>query len=161
MGLTGPIWCLLAGVCYGLLNLFAKLSFEAGMKVPHFILWRHVYQALFSSSFGMAVRGVSFNLFNYSSEVNKVLIGRSLINTISKSMQFASIAYIPLSLSSTISFTTGPMFAAVLAFIVIGERLDCLDVTTISFGVLGTVVLSMPHWFAFLNLDGDELLVRY
>ena len=86
LGLTGPVWCLLAGLCYGLLNLFAKLSFEAGMSVPHFILWRHVYQALFSSSFGTLVRGVDFNLFNYPREVNSVLIGRSLVNLVSKSM---------------------------------------------------------------------------
>ena len=42
LGLSGTMWCLLAGLCYGTLNLTAKMSFESGMTVTKFILWRHV-----------------------------------------------------------------------------------------------------------------------
>jgi drug/metabolite transporter (DMT)-like permease len=68
---------------------------------------------------------------------------------------------IPLSLSSTISFNTGPIFAAILAFILIGENLSNIEILVILFSIIGTTMLTMPHWFIFLGIEMEELRIRY
>jgi drug/metabolite transporter (DMT)-like permease len=67
---------------------------------------------------------------------------------------------IPLSLSSTLSFTTGPIFGAILAFLLIREKLNLMEMASISLGILGTTILIMPQWFLFLNLDAEEISKR-
>lgn len=161
LGLSGPIWCLLAGVCYGLLNLFAKLAFDEGFSVAHFMLLRHVSQIFYSFGFGKYVRGCNFNPSAYGMEVYLVLLLRSALNFASKLCQFSAIAFIPLALSSIIHFMTGPLIAAIIAFILIREKLSVVEGITIALGVLGTVILTMPHWFSFLGLDGNKLEERF
>ena len=86
---------------------------------------------------------------------------RSALNFASKICQFSAVAFIPLTLSSIISFMTGPLIAAIIAFILIREQLSIIEGVTIGLGVLGTVILTMPQWFSFLGLDGDRLEQRF
>jgi drug/metabolite transporter (DMT)-like permease len=76
---------------------------------------------------------------------------------ISKSMQYAAISLIPLTLSSCISFTTGPIFSALIAFILIKEKLTRPEMIAIALGICGTAMLTVPQWFIFLGLDTDKI----
>ena len=67
----------------------------------------------------------------------------------------------PLALSSTISFTTGPIFAALLAYIIIRERLTIVEMGVIGFGILGTTLITMPQWFMFLGVEKEAIGERY
>jgi len=90
----------------------------------------------------------------------KIVIFRSVLNLISKTMQYSAIALIPLALSSTISFTTGPIFAALLAWVLIREHLSPIEMVVIILGILGTTMLTMPQWFLFLNINREEIEER-
>ena len=63
MGLTGPIWCMIAGLCYGSLNIFAKLAFELDLPVSRFLLLRHGITMVGSYTWGKLVRDIDFNIF--------------------------------------------------------------------------------------------------
>jgi len=134
---------LIAGILYGVQNVFAKLAYEKGLQITRFIIIRHAVLFVSSYIYGR-LSGVSFDLRVYDWSSIKILLFRSLLNLVSKSMQYAAIAFIPLALSSTISFTTGPVFAAALAFVLIRERLSLVESVTITLGILGTTMLTMP-----------------
>lgn len=63
---------------------------------------------------------------------------------ISKSMQYAAISYIPLTIASCISFTTGPIFSAIIAFGLIREKLTVIEIFAVGLGIVGTAMLTMP-----------------
>ena len=122
LGLSGVVWCLIAGLGYGTQNVFAKLAYERGLTITTFILMRHLVLLIGSYTFGK-IRGINFDMRAYSPKTRSLLLKRCVMSAISKSMQYAAISLIPLTLSSCISFTTGPIFNAILAFLLIGEKL--------------------------------------
>mgnify|MGYP006114563743 CR=1 FL=1 len=63
-------------------------------------------------------------------------------------------------MSSCISFTTGPIFAGLLAFILINEKLNFREVVAILSGIIGTSMLIMPQWYLFLGLGTNEIKER-
>ena len=146
LGLSGIVWCLIAGLGYGTQNVFAKLAYERGLQVSTFILIRHLVLLSGAYTFGK-LRKINFDLRVYPRESVKLVFKRAFLGMISKSMQYAAISYIPLTLSSCISFTTGPIFAAIIAFILIKEKLSSIEILAIAMGITGTAMLTMPQWF--------------
>lgn len=144
LGLSGVIWCVIAGLCYGTMNVFAKLAYSKGMLVSRFVMLRFAVLAFASYIFGKLVRKTDFNLTVYDPRIIGVVFLRSALSLLSKTMQYAAISYIPLSLSSCISFTTGPIFAGLLAFVLIREKLSVSEVVAILSGMAGTMMLTMP-----------------
>jgi len=124
MGMTGTIWCLLAAICYGMLNIFAKLGFERGLLVSRLVVYRHGLTMVMAYLFGKLVRDIDFDLRKHDRKAIGATFLRSSLVMISKLMQYAAISYIPLSISSTISFTAGPIFGALIGFIMIRENLS-------------------------------------
>ena len=155
LGLSGVIWCVMAGLCYGTMNVFAKLAYSKGMLVSRFVMLRFAVLAIASYLFGKLVRKTDFNLTVYEPRVIGVVFLRSALSLLSKTMQYAAISYIPLSLSSCISFTTGPIFAGLLAFVLIREKLSISEVVAILSGIVGTMMLTMPQWFLWLDIDKE------
>ena len=160
MGLTGVIWCVIAGLCYGTMNVFAKMAYAKGMIVSRFVLMRFASLFFLSYVFGKCVRKTNFDLRKYNKKVIFVVVLRSALSLFSKSMQYAAILYIPLSMSSCISFTTGPIFSALLAFMLLKEKLTMPEFLSILCGILGTAMLTMPQWFLFLGLDVAAITER-
>lgn len=160
MGLSGFVWCVFAGFCYGTMNVFAKLAYKKGLLVTRFTLIRFFTLFLMSYIFGKAVRGMNFDLRKYDKKILLVVFGRSCLSLASKSMQYAAISYIPLSMSSCISFTSGPIFAAILAFVLIREKLRLNEIFPILLGILGTCMITMPEWFLWTGIDSEAISER-
>ena len=70
-------------------------------------------------------------------------------------MAFTAIAFIPLAIQSTVEFTTGPFLAALLAFIIIREKLAVNETVCIVCGMVGTLMLTMPEWFMFMGIQKE------
>ena len=62
LGLSGFIWCVLAGLLYGTMNVFAKIAYTKGLLVSRFVLMRFSTMAFFSYIFGKYVRKINFDL---------------------------------------------------------------------------------------------------
>jgi drug/metabolite transporter (DMT)-like permease len=160
LGLSGTVWCVIAGLLYGLTNILTKLAFERGIEVAKVTFTRSFFQLLMSYSFGKLVLGISFDLSEYDPRLIKMLFGRGFLGLLSKMSQFYSIENIPLSLSSTISFTTGPILAAFLAFALLGELLSKGESIGVGVGIVGTTMLTMPQWFTFLGIQSSQIEAR-
>ena len=63
---------------------------------------------------------------------------------------------VPLTVSSCIYFTTGPIFAGLLGLVCICEMLSCREFTIIMLSLVGTLMVTVPHWFVFLGLDDND-----
>jgi len=61
---------------------------------------------------------------SYNSSNTIFIFLRSFVSCLSKCCQYGAVALIPLALSSTIQFTTGPVIGAIMAFILIKEKLS-------------------------------------
>jgi len=61
MGLSGVMWCIFAGLCYGTMNVLAKLAYEDGMILSRLVLMRFFLLGLLSYSFGKIVRKDNFD----------------------------------------------------------------------------------------------------
>ena len=125
LGLSGTVWCIFAGFGYGFQNCFAKLAYEAEIPIVRFILMRHVMLVIGSYTTGELIRGVNFDLRTYDRDGMKLVFMRTFSAFISKSSQYAALAFIPLTVAGCISFTTTPIFAFFLAFVLIREKLNC------------------------------------
>ena len=86
LGLTGSIWCVIAGLCYGTMNVFAKLSYERGLEVSRFVLMRFFVLLTCSYTFGKVVRKTSFDLRKYNKKVVTMIFLRSAMSLVSKVM---------------------------------------------------------------------------
>ena len=153
MGISGVVWCVFAGLCYGTMNVFAKLAYQNGMLVTRFIMMRFFLLALLSYVFSKIFRKQDFDVRKLSKETLFYVVLAASIGLVSKVMQYSAIKYIPLSMSSCVSFTSGPIFAGLLAFLLINEKLSLGECVAILFGIVGTMMLTMPQWFLFLGLD--------
>jgi drug/metabolite transporter (DMT)-like permease len=61
MGLSGVVWCVMAGLCYGTMNVLAKLAYADGMILSRLILMRFSLLGILSYSFGKIVRKADFD----------------------------------------------------------------------------------------------------
>jgi hypothetical protein len=77
---------MIAGLCYGTMNVFAKLAYNKGLIVTRFILIRFVVLLVMSYSFGRMFRGTNFDLRNYDKKILAAVFGRSCLSLVSKSM---------------------------------------------------------------------------
>ena len=84
LGLSGTIWCLIAGLCYGSMNVFSKLSYEKGMIVSRVTFMRFFVLFVSSYTFGKLKRGVNFDLRKYDRKVILVIVFRSFLSMCSK-----------------------------------------------------------------------------
>ena len=66
LGLHGAVWCIIAGCCYGAMQVFAKQAYDGGLTVGQFLLARHFILAFHSYILGKCCRNVDFNLTKYS-----------------------------------------------------------------------------------------------
>ena len=84
MGLSGVIWCVFAGLCYGTMNVLAKLAYNDGMILSRLVLMRYVVLVALSYSFGKLVRKTDFDIRKYDFGAIMLVFFRSALNLFSK-----------------------------------------------------------------------------
>lgn len=159
-GIHGAIWCVVAGIGYGVTNIFNKEAYERGLSVAQFLFLRHIVLLVGSMLLGHFCRGVNFDLRVYERDHLKIPFYRSILAIFAKLMAYSSVAMIPLTMSSCIQFVTAPMFAALVALICICEKLSCADTASVAVSLLGVLMVTMPQMFSFLHLDKDGVQTR-
>lgn len=140
------------------MNIFAKLAYNDGLAVSRFITMRFLVLTIGSYVFGRFFRKTDFSLGKIKSK--KLIVARALITILAKALQYTSILYIPLSLSSCISFAAGPIIAYIIAFMLIREKLSASEFIPIVCGILGTAMITMPQWFLWLGIDEASIQSR-
>ena len=83
LGLSGGVWCVLAGLCYGTQNVFAKLAFKRGLSVTRFTMIRHLMLTIGSVICGK-IRGVNLDPRRYAPFLVAVLLVRAVLGMLSK-----------------------------------------------------------------------------
>ena len=63
MGLSGPVWCALAGLGYGTSNVFLKLAFRRGATISRAVLIRHLFLTLGGYSIGKIIYKADFRIW--------------------------------------------------------------------------------------------------
>ena len=111
--------------------------------MSRYILIRHTVLLVLSYSIGKCKK-VNFDYRKQNRSVVLIILLRAFLGMISKSANYASISFIPLTLSGCIGYCTGPIFAAGVAYILIREKLSCFELVAIMFGILGTAIMTMP-----------------
>ena len=84
MGLSGIIWCVFAGLCYGTMNVLAKLAYQDGMTTSRLVLMRFFLLGLLSYGFGKIVRKDDFDFRKYDPKVIGFVFFRAALNCFSK-----------------------------------------------------------------------------
>ena len=97
-----------------------------------------------SYAFGKVIRKTNFDLRIYNKSAVIISIIISFISLISYIMLANAIEYIPLTISSCLSFTTGPIFGWLLAFVFLQETLNYKEVVCIVCGIIGALMITMP-----------------
>jgi drug/metabolite transporter (DMT)-like permease len=80
---------------------------------------------------------------------------RSLVGTLSMFCLFAALPLIPLAEITAISFTS-PMFVTLLAMLFLGERIHAFRWTALVVGLLGVVIMIVPHLGMKMGTDQNE-----
>lgn len=75
----------------------------------------------------------------------RLLVQRGLLGALALNCFFWSVTHLPLAEASVIQYTN-PIFATVLAALVLGERVTARGVAAIAGAVLGTVFVANPPW---------------
>jgi drug/metabolite transporter (DMT)-like permease len=157
LNITGFVWCVMAGLSFGAMNLFAKLAYNDGLTVSRFIVMRFAVLAIGSYLFGRFSRGVNFDIRLYDKKQIKLIVIRALITIVAKAMQYTSILIIPVSVASCISFAAGPIIAYLVAFMLIREKLSVSEVIPMVCGIIGTFMITMPQWFLWTGIDSVDV----
>lgn len=75
----------------------------------------------------------------------RLLLARGLLGAIALNCFFWSVTHLPLAVASVIQYTN-PIVAALLAALLLGERLTARTVVAIATAVAGTVLVADPPW---------------
>ena len=161
LGTHGAVWCVIAGACYGLMQIFSKQAYERGLSVAQFLLIRHLCLLFFSYSIGRFCMKINFDMRQYSVEQLRIPMIQAVLALFAKIMAYQGIFMIPLTVSSCIYFTSAPVFAGLLGLMCICERLNLRETLTIALSIVATLMVTMPQWFLFLGLDrGKEDVIE-
>ena len=86
LGISGAVWCIFAGLCYGTMNIFAKMAYNKGLIVSRFVIMRSGVLGVCSYVYGRIFRNVNFDLSIYEFKLILMVFGRSTLSMISKCM---------------------------------------------------------------------------
>lgn len=130
------------------------------MSIAGFILIRHLILSLGAYIFGKCARGVNFDLKIYQASHLKGLFFNGFMAVIAKTLQYASFAMIPLTLSSCIIFSSSTWFAALIALIIIKETLSIGETVRMVLSMIGVLMITMPQLFSFMDPDAAKVKKR-
>ncbi len=122
------------------------------------------YAGHFVISVGLISRG-GITLNRFSTEQPFLVILRAALLMIATIFNFFSVKYIPLTLTSTILFSS-PIIICMLSWPLLGERVGLWRWAAIMLGFIGVLIAIRPfdesfHWAALLSLAGAFCFALY
>jgi len=129
------------GSALGIASLLAlvKLAGESGVALPEIMFWRQAVSAPLILAWLVATGGLGRLKTNrLGSHARRAGIG--MFNMV---FNFGAAILLPLAVSTTLGFTT-PLFAVILAALVMREKVGAWRWIAVGLGFLGVVVIAQP-----------------
>jgi drug/metabolite transporter (DMT)-like permease len=134
MGLRLCSTALLA--CMGAL---IKATSETGVKLPELMFWRQA----FAVPVILIWAAMTIGLPSLQTHQFKLHLRRCGMSLVGMSLNFGAVLLLPLAEATTISFTV-PLFATILAALLLGERVGKHRWLAVACGFLGIIVVTQP-----------------
>lgn len=133
----GIIWMLYASFCFALMGVFVKILSEQ-LGVLEITFWRNFFGVIVigATLYKVPLKGVGGRFW--------LLCFRGFMGFVSLLAFFYNIAHIPLADAMTFS-RTAPIFTAILAFIIMKEKMSIFGWCTIFIGFVGIVFIMKPN----------------
>ena len=116
-----------------------KAVSETGVKLPEIMFWRQAFAIpviLFWAWMTVGIPSLQTHQF-------KLHLRRSAMSLVGMTLNFGSVLLLPLAEATTISFTV-PLFATILAALLLGERVGKHRWLAVACGFLGVLVVTQP-----------------
>ena len=163
---AAALYMLAACVCFGLNSIFVRLAAE---DVHPFEV--AFFRNLFAVIFILMIVLPQDRLAVFRAKRSGILTLRGGLNAASMLTWFYAVPLLPLADLTALGFTT-PLWATVLAALVLGETVRLRRWTATAIGFLGTLVIIQPgfqeiHWAVYLVLFSSAtwgatiILIRY
>lgn len=160
--MSGILLMLGAYLFFAFVDVSAKWLAIAGLSALQLSFMRYLGHFLISL-FLIGKGGVSFNRF--SSDKMLLVILRAALLMASTILNFSAVAYLPLTLTSTILFST-PIIICALSWPLLGERVGFWRWGAIMIGFVGILIAIRPfdssfHWAVTLSLAAAFCFALY
>lgn len=163
--LCGLIWGLLYGITRG--GSYAAQKISVDICHPHmvfFILFRSVMITTCSYLYGRHA-GIDFSwfgmgtFFDLPGQTQGTILQRCFYGFTSYLMAMLCVSYLPLSISASI-LNAAVFMTCVLGYLLAGEHISCAQLTAITGGFAGVVLLLNPEFFGRLHVNEIILKMR-
>ena len=160
--LTGILLMLGAYLCFSFIDAGAKWLAVLSMPPLQLAFMRYLPHFVISTT--LIGRG-GLDLRRFASPYMPLLLLRASMLMISTVLNFVAVTYLPLTLTSTILFTT-PIIICILSWPILGERVGLFRFGAIIIGFAGVAIAIRPfdesfHWAVFLSLGGAFTFAIY
>ncbi|WP_306262677.1 DMT family transporter [Pararhizobium sp. IMCC21322] len=160
--MSGILLMLGAYLFFAFVDVSAKWLAIAGLSALQLSFMRYLGHFLISL-FLIGKGGFSFNRF--SSERMVLVVLRAALLMASTILNFSAVAYLPLTLTSTILFST-PIIICALSWPLLGERVGFWRWSAIMIGFVGILIAIRPfdssfHWAVTLSLSAAFCFALY
>ena len=160
--LAGILLMLVAYLCFAFIDTGAKWLAVLGMPPLQLVFMRYLPHFVISTA--LIGRG-GLDLRKFASPYMPLLLLRATMLMISTVLNFVAVNYLPLTLTSTILFTT-PIIICLLSWPLLGERVGLFRFGAIIVGFAGVAIAIRPfdesfHWAVFLSLSGAFTFALY
>lgn len=160
--LAGILLMLGAYLCFSFIDAGAKWLAILSMPPLQLAFMRYFPHFLISTT--LIGRG-GLNLDRFASPHLPLLLLRASMLMCSTVLNFIAVTYLPLTLTSTILFTT-PIIICMLSWPLLGERVGLFRWSAIAIGFAGVAIAIRPfdesfHWAVFLSLAGAFTFALY
>jgi drug/metabolite transporter (DMT)-like permease len=130
---------LLSGAAFSAMLLLVKLSGKSGVSLPEIMFWRQCLPAV-----GLiASLGLTGRMHLVRTQRPGLHARRSIIGTSNMFLTLGAVQLMPLAEATVLSFTA-PVFAVILAVVMLGERVGRWRLGALVLGLAGVVVIAGP-----------------
>ena len=136
------MFALAANTCYSMTSPIVKIIYEHNKSISAYeiLYWKSLSMMLFNYLF---IHSFGKFCLDIPNEYRKIIVFRAFVGFIGIQGMWASVKYMPVSTSSSIVFSF-PIWTAVFAYFILGEKLTKYDIISIITAFLGVIVINNP-----------------
>jgi drug/metabolite transporter (DMT)-like permease len=137
--LYGLVLRLFGVSCLAIMTVFIKLAGDHGISTPEMMFWRQAFAVPVAVIFVMGTGGLRSLLTSHFG----LHLSRSVFGLIAMAFTFSSYIMLPLAEATTLGFTV-PIFATILAALILRERTGWHRWGAVIFGFIGVLIVVQP-----------------